>query len=399
MRNILTLILAGLSMVGPLAIDTYLPAFHAIGNDFGVSQILVQQTLSVFLFTFAFLMLFYGTLSDSFGRRPVILWSLAIYTVASFGAALAPSLGWLLVGRICQGIGSGAGMVVGRAIVRDKVSGAAAQKMMSQIMMFFGLAPAIAPVLGGWLHVAFGWRSIFVFLGLFGLVMFVVCYRMLPESLPAQARQPLHLGVIAGNYLKVMRHPRFLLLALAVAFAFGGFSLYIGSAANFVMEILKLPETAFGWMFIPMITGMVSGSAISARYAARIPTRTLVKIGYAIAAVAALSNVAYNAFFPAAVPWAVMPLFLYAFGLAILTPAVTLAALDIFPDNKGLVSSLQSFLQMMVFALVSGLVAPLLFESAFKLACGVAVGLCLSMLFCLLGGRLGAREAAQAARG
>lgn len=378
-------ILAGLTMVGPLAIDSYLPSFHAIGHSFGVSQVLVQQTLSSFLFAFAFLMLFYGVLSDSFGRRPVILWSLAVYVLASLGAAFAPSFGWLLVCRVLQGLAAGGGAVVSRAVVRDRTSGPQAQEVLAYIMMVFGLAPAIAPVLGGWLHVSFGWRSVFLFLAAFGVLMFVSCYRALPESLPASARHPFHLGAIMRNYWNVLRHPRFLLLALTIAVSFGGFALYIGSAANFVMEILHLPETAFAWMFVPMIGGMMIGSVVAARCSVRLAPLTIIHAGQVVMAVAALSNVAYNHFFVAAVPWAVLPLGLYAFGVALATPAVTVMALDIFPEHRGLAASMQSFVQMLVFAVVAGFVTPLLFESAFKLACGVLAALVLSLLCWQLG--------------
>ncbi|HTD06411.1 multidrug effflux MFS transporter [Undibacterium sp.] len=385
MNRLLTLILAGLSMVGPLAIDTYLPSFPAISKAFEVGPLLMQQSLSLFLFTFAFMMLFYGTLSDSFGRRPVILVSLVIYTLASLGAAVAPSFGWLLVCRVFQGLASGAGSVVSRAIVQDKFSGAEAQRMLSHIMMLFGLAPAIAPVLGGWLQVSLGWRSVFWFLTSFGVLMLVVCYRALPESLPVKSRHAFHPVVIAANYWKVLRHHRFLLMALAVGLSFSGFALYIGSAANFVMNILHKPETAFAWLFIPLISGMVAGSAMSAKHASRYTPRRMILIGYAIMAAATVLNVGYNYFFAAEVPWAVLPLFLYAFGLALITPAATIIAMGYFPDNRGLASSLQSFVQMFMFALVSGFVAPILFESAFKLACGVAGGLCLSFVCWLLG--------------
>ncbi len=388
MHKRLTLIVAGLTMVGPLAIDTYLPSFLAIGQTFNVSQILVQQTLSVFLFTFAFMMLFYGTLSDSFGRRPIILGSLVVYILASLAAFFAPSVGGLLIARAFQGLASGAGSVVGRAIVQDTVKGAQAQRMLSHIMMVFGLAPAIAPIIGGWLQVTAGWRSIFLFLTLFGILMLIVCYRALPESLAPSSRQPFTPRVIMRNYFNVIRHPQFLNLALAMSFAFaGGFALYIGSASNFVMNILHLPETSFGWMFIPLIGGMVIGSIFSSRCASRIKPTSIIGIGYVMMGVAAFSNVIYNALFMATLPWAIMPLMLYSCGVAIVSPALTVMALDLFPDHKGLGSSLQSFIQMMLFALVSGLVAPLLFDSAFKLACGVLVGLLLSTFFWRLGVR------------
>jgi DHA1 family bicyclomycin/chloramphenicol resistance-like MFS transporter len=378
MQSILTVVLAFLGMAGALAIDTYLPSMPAIGREFGVGPVAVQQTLSVFLFTFAFMMLFYGTLSDSFGRRRVILVALVLYTIGSLGAVFAPTFGWLLACRALQGLSAGAGSVVGQAIVQDRFSGAQAQKMMSNMMMVFGLAPAIAPILGGWLHVHFGWRSTFLFLSAFGAMLIVMTLRLLPESLPVEKRQAFHPGTIAANYLKVLRNPQFLLLSLSVGLSFGGLSLYIGSAANFVMNILGLPETAFAWMFIPLIGGMVLGSAWGGKRAAHMPAARMKWIGFGTMLLAAVLNIGYNALFKAEIPWAVLPLAIYTFGLAVAMPAVQMTALGLFPDNRGLASSMLGFIQMMSFALVSGLVAPLLFDSAFKLACGVGGGLVLS---------------------
>ena len=380
MNILLTLLLAGLTMVGPLAIDTYLPSFPAIARTFDASPLLIQQTLSLFLFCFAFMMLFYGTLSDSFGRRPVILWSLLLYIAASVGGALAPSFGVLLACRILQGLAAGAGSVVGRAIVQDRFSGGEAQKILSHIMMVFGLAPAIAPVLGGWLQVSFGWRSIFWFLTAFAVLMLVAVQRALPESLPAQQRHPFHLRVIAANYWKVLCHRQFLLLSVAIGLTFAGFALYIGSAAYFVINILHLSETSFAWLFIPLISGMVVGSALSAKFAHRCSQQAMIRLGYGLMAVSALANVGYNYCYAATVPWAVLPLFAYSFALALSMPPLTLQALNHFPNNSGLASSMQSFIQMLLFALVSGLVAPLLFDSALNLAWGVLAGLAASLV-------------------
>jgi DHA1 family bicyclomycin/chloramphenicol resistance-like MFS transporter len=380
MQRMLTVILACLGMVGALAIDTYLPSIPAIGREFNVGPLAVQQTLSIFLFCFAFMMLFYGTLSDSFGRRPVIMIALVFYTLASLGAVFAPSFGWLLVCRALQGLSAGAGSVIGAAIVQDRFSGPQAQKMMSHIMMVFGLAPAIAPVMGGWLHITFGWRSTFVFLAAFGGLMLLLTWRALPESLPVEKRHAFHPGAIAANYLKVLRNPRFLLLSLTVGMAFGGLSLYIGSAANFVMEILHLPETAFGWMFIPLISGMVLGSAWGGKFAAKVEPKRMKWIGFAIMALGSGIGVVYNMLFVAQVPWAVLPLMVFTFGLAVAMPAVQLSAFALFPDNRGLSSSMLAFIQMISFAIVSGVVAPLLFGSALKLACGMLGGLVLSFV-------------------
>jgi len=340
------------------------------------------------------MMLFYGTLSDSFGRRPVIMVALLVYTLASAGAAMAPTFGWLLVFRALQGLSAGAGSVIGQAIVQDRFSGADAQRIMSHIMMVFGLAPAIAPILGGWLHVHFGWRATFVFLALFGALMLVAVWKLLPESLPREKRHAFHGVAIARNYAKVLGHPQFVLLSLAVGLSFSGLSLYIGSAANFVMEILGLPETAFAWLFIPLISGMVIGSAWGGKRAAKIAPAQMRRIGYGLMALACVLNVGYTALVAdrVEVPWAVLPLMLYTFGLAVAMPAIQVGALGLFPDNRGLAASMLAFIQMMSFALVSGLVAPLLFGSAFKIACGVTVGLVASFAACQLAHVAGKRR-------
>lgn len=386
MHRLLTVTLACLGMVGALAIDTYLPSIPAIGQEFQVGPLAVQQTLSLFLFAFAFMMLFYGTLSDSFGRRRVLLAALSVYTLASIGAAFAPTFGFLLGCRVLQGLSAGAGSVLSAAIVQDRFSGAQAQKMMSHIMMVFGLAPAIAPVLGGYLHVAFGWRSTFVFLFVFGLALMLLVYRTLPESLPVEKRHAFHPGTIARNYLMVLKRGKFVLLALTLGMAFGGLSLYIGSAANFVMGILGKSETGFAWLFIPLIGGMVMGSALSGKFASRYSPVTLVKAGFALMGTAGVVSVAYNTMFVAETPWAVLPLAVYTFGLAIAMPAIQVKALSLFPDNRGLAASMQGFIQMMSFALVSGFLAPVLFDSALNLAYGLAGTLLVSYLFWRLSG-------------
>jgi DHA1 family bicyclomycin/chloramphenicol resistance-like MFS transporter len=180
--------------------------------------------------------------------------------------------------------------------------------------------------------------------------------------------------------------------------AFGGLSLYIGSAANFVMEILHLPETAFAWMFIPLISGMVLGSAWGGKRAGSHAPAKMRAIGYGLMALACVLNVGYTAVAGEAVtvPWAVLPLMVYTFGLAVAMPAIQVDALGLFPDNRGLASSMLAFIQMMAFALVSGLVAPLLFDSAFALACGVTVGLAGSFAAVQLAGVAGRGRAAEA---
>ena len=366
----ITLLLSALSMVGPLGIDAYLPSFHAIGAEFAADPLVVQQTLSVYTLCLALTMLVYGTLSDSYGRRPIILVGLVLYIVGSVAAACAPSIGWLIAARALQGLAAGAGTVVARAVVQDRFAGAAAHRVMSHMMLVFGLAPALAPVIGGWLQTGFGWRSVFLFLALFTVLLLVACWLRLDESLPPEKRHALSPRRIVANYWRMLRSPRFMLMALAIGTAFTGVSLYVGSAANFVMNILHLPETAFAWMFVPIVSGLMSGALVAPRVLARTSPATAIRVGFAIMICGGLVNVLYNALFTASIPWAVLPLTINTFGIAIASPGMSIALLSQFPDMRGTAASVQSFLQMFTFTVIAGLIAPFLSAHPLTLAVG-----------------------------
>lgn len=376
----LTLLFALCTMIGPLGIDTYLPSFHAIGQEFGASPIAVQQTLSVYVFAMASTMLFYGTLSDTFGRRRVLMVSAIGYCITSLAAAFAGSIESLVLMRLVQGLCAGSGMVIVRAMVQDQHQGAEAQRMMALVMMVFGLAPALAPVLGGWLQSHGGWRYSFYFLSGFGALLALLIWRQLPETLPPERRTPLKLRIIAGNYLQALRNRKFRTMLIGLALMAGANSIYISSAAEFVMTILGMDETALGWLFIPLIAGTMLGSAISSVFARRIPPAVQKRIGYACLLVACACNLLYNSLTQQpTVPWAVLPITLYTFGISQLMPILTLEAMGQFPQMRGLASSLQGFSQMMVFTIISGLVAPQLFHSGLLLALGLAVTVLLGM--------------------
>lgn len=378
--SLFIIVLAMLSMVGPIGIDTYLPSLPAIGHTFAASPVAVQQTLSIYILCMATMMLFFGTLSDSFGRRSVLVVAMAVFTVTSLAAAWAPSLGALLVLRALQGLASGAGGIVGRAMVQDHFKGHDAQRATAVVMMVFGLAPAIAPVLGGWMQTTWGWRSTFLFMGGFSALMWLVCVRYLPETLPPAKRTPFVLGPIARNYLRCVRDRQFVLLSLSLGFVFGGVALYVGSAAAFVINILHQSETSFAWLFVPMIGGMVIGSGVSSRLAHKVSAERQVGTGFLAMVIAVTMSVVYTAYWPARVPYAVIPIFVYTLGLALAMPALSVRAIGRFPHITGLAASMQGFIQMFLFALVSGLLAPLLFDSALKLAVGHAVTVVLGLL-------------------
>jgi DHA1 family bicyclomycin/chloramphenicol resistance-like MFS transporter len=374
----LIVLLACLSMLGALSTDTYLPSFGSMSREFGVGFDAIQQTLTVYLLAMAVMTLFHGTLSDAVGRRPVILWSMIIFTLSSLGAAFAPSLGVLLVSRFFQGVSAGAGMVVGRAMIRDLFDGAESQRVMSYTTVVFGLAPVVAPILGGWLEVSSGWRSIFLFMAAFVVVLLVACAWKLPESLPRGERSPLHLGTTLRNYAAVGSDPRFLLQSLSIALSCTALFLYISAAPAFVLKILHLPETAFAWLFIPLIAGIMIGSLVSARVASSWTSRQTISIGFTVMIASAVGNVLYCTFLPAAVPWAVVPIMLCTFGMALISPAMTVLTLDLHPKQRGLTSSLQSAFVMGGFTFFSGVLAPLLFGHACHLAWGALLGSVLS---------------------
>ncbi len=211
----LALLLAGLAMFGPFSIDTMFPAFPAIEAELGASPLVMQQTLSVYLLAYACMSLFHGALSDSYGRRGVIVASVGAFTLASIGCALAGSIGTLLVFRALQGISAGAGLIVGRAIIRDLFDGPAAQKLMSNISLMFGIAPALAPVIGGWVLLAGSWRWIFWFLAAWSGLLLLACLWRLPETHAAARRLPFSPRHLLHSYGNMLRDRQFLPLAIS----------------------------------------------------------------------------------------------------------------------------------------------------------------------------------------
>jgi MFS transporter, DHA1 family, multidrug resistance protein len=367
-RWALAALLALLGMVGPFAIDTYLPAFAGIARSLNASPVQMQQTLSAYLFGFAFMSLFHGAISDSFGRRPVVLWGVAVFTLTSVGCALSQSIGQLIFFRVLQGLSTGAGIVVARAVVRDMFEPSQAQKVMSQITIFFGIAPAIAPIIGGWLFVLAGWHSVFWFLAGVGVVLWVANFRYLPETLHVTQRQPFNARNLLRGYWQLGLDPRFLLLALASGVPFNASFLYVLSAPAFLGEHLNLAPTQFFWFFVLTIGGIMCGAWLSGRLAGRIAPQRQIRHGFVIMFASAFVNLVANALFQAHVSWALLPLAVFTFGWALMVPVVTLLVLDLHPARRGMASSLQMFVGSTANGLVAGVVAPLVMHSTLGLA-------------------------------
>lgn len=377
-QGVLVMVLAGLIMIGPFSIDTMFPGFPAMGRDLSVSALAVQQTVSVYLLAYALMSLVHGPVSDRFGRRPVIACGMIAYALASAGAATATSLDGLLVWRALQGASAGAGIVVARAVIRDLFDGAAAQKLMSQVMMIFGIAPAIAPVVGAQLVIVGGWRGIFWSLAIFAGVMVVAMWYLLPESLPREQRVSLAPRNLARTYRNILGDVGFWPLAISGTFNFAALFVYILSAPRVVLELMGLSQQGFPWLFVPIIAGIMSGSWISSRLAGKRSAAATVGIGYAFMALGTLLNLVLAFVLPVPAPaWALLPLYLIGCGVGLAFPTLTLLLLDRFPRHRGGASSMQAFTSLVFNAALAGLIAPMLYGSLRTLAMGSA---CIALL-------------------
>ncbi len=364
-------------MLGPFSIDMYLPAFTAIGSAFDASSIAVQQTLSTYLFAFAFMMLWHGALSDAWGRRPIVIGSLGIYALASLGCAIAGNIESLWLFRTLQGISAGAGLVLGRAIIRDRFSGPEAQRLMSQITLIFGIAPALAPVIGGAVLNLLGWRAIFWLITLFTLGVLGWALRSLPETLPPSMRRPLRPQVLWHGYRTVLLRRDFLVLAAIPTLNFAAYFIYIATAPAFLAQ-LGVTTWGFAWLFVPMITGTMAGAAISGRSAGRLSPARTIGIGYGFMFAGAILNMLIAIFVPPGVPWHVLPMMVLTVGSSLVMPSLTLILLEMFPTMRGMASSLQGFAQFAFSGFTAGTIAPLLAESLTTLAAGMLGFTCAS---------------------
>ena len=368
-RPLLAALLAGLSMFGPFCIDAIFPAFPAIAAQFGASTVAMQQTISVYLIAYAAMSLLLGAFSDAWGRRRVILAGVSVFLVASVGCALSQSMPMLLVFRVLQGCSAGLGLIVGRALIRDCFEGADAQKLMAQISMIFGVAPALAPIVGAWLVELGSWHTLFWALAAFAALWLLLCALLLPETHAREQRSPLSPRPLLRRYRAIVVDPEFQLLAWTLIFFFAGLFLYVAGAPGFILSVLRLDQNQFYWLFVPAISGLVLGSSLAGRLAGRVSVRATLNIGSAIMLGAALLNVAIAwLVVPARVPWAVLPIGVAGVGINFIAPTVNLLVIDRFPQFRGSASSVQACMSLTFCALLAGVVAPWLAHSALGLA-------------------------------
>jgi DHA1 family bicyclomycin/chloramphenicol resistance-like MFS transporter len=362
--------LAALTSVAPFAIDTYLPAFHILSEDLLASPEAIQQSLTFYLLPYTIMLLFHGPISDGIGRIKTMKWGLLLFFFASLGCALSTTVESLWFFRALQGIGGGAGSVVARAMVRDLYEGAEAQRVMATVQILFGIAPAIAPMIGG-LLLGFHWQGIFIFLALYAVVAMFMGSKILPETMKKNMLVPISLSSIITRYKLLLTNKEYVLLILSLSANFSAFFIYVLSSPIFLIDHLGFTTQQFGYLFIPTVTGMLIGSFIAKKTAGVVKASSVLKYGYYFMFFVSLSNLLFCSFMPNNPLFNIGFIALYNIGMASVMPIIALAALDCFPKIRGTAASGQAFTQMLFASVVAGFLVPILWFSTFGLSLGL----------------------------
>jgi len=387
----LTLLLSFLTAIGPLSMDMYLPSLPDIAHVLAAPTARVQLTVSSYLIGFAVGQVIYGPLSDRHGRRPVLLAALALYVASTLVCAATQSANPLIGARFLQGVAGSGSIVLARAIVRDLYSGVQAARELSLMGSISAFAPIVAPMIGGVLQTAFGWRASFIAMAAFAVVALVVAGRLLPETLRQRACQPISLSSVVGGYGAVLRHRGFLVYLGILTISYAGLFAWISGASVVLQGIYGLSAVAFGFTFALGAAGYMLGATVATRLVLRLGLDRTMGLGVMVLAAGGLALAAVVA---AGIPgvWLVAAMAIYLAGLGLSMPQAMAGALTPFPDRAGTAASLMGLVQQTVAAVVAAIVGDYLGRSAWPVA-GVVVAMgCLTLLLWAFTRRLRAQE-------
>lgn len=342
----LTSLLTALVALGPISTSLYVPSMPALVVAFGTEPALVQRSFTIFLVGFAVAQLVYGPLSDRLGRKPVLAGGLVVYVLATIGCAMSDGIWTFLAARLLQGIGACAGPVIGRAVVRDSFDRDGALRAFAFIGTAIGLAPALGPLIGGFLEVWFGWRSAFAFLVGYGALMMWLVSARLDETIPERdpdATDPVRL---VRNYVGLLRHRRYLGYLLPGTCGFGGLFAYTAATPFLFVDRLGLSPDVFGTLALFTVSTYATGSFLAGRLQGRLDGDTMVRIGlFCTVAGGGLMTLLSGELSLVRV---IGPMMIFVFGFGLLLPASTASALHPFPRIAGSASAMMGFLQMAV---------------------------------------------------
>ena len=365
--NLLVYALASLAALAPFAIDTYLPAFHVMGEALEATDIQIQQSLTFYLLPYAAMTLWHGAISDAIGRITTIKWGLSIFVLASIGCAFASNVETLWLFRALQGASGGAGNTVARAMVRDLFEGPQAQRVMATVQMLFGIAPAIAPIIGGFL-LGINWQIIFIFLAVYASVSLWAAVKFLPETMPPEKRMKLSTANVIKSYKTIFSDSEFARIIVAIGANFSGFFVYVLASPVFLGKHLGLNPQQYGYLFVPTVVGMVIGSYLAKRAAGRFSSQKVVKLAYVWMLLIALVNIIVCYTQPVSLIANILPIALFNIGMAMCMPILSLAALNRHPKIRGTAASGQAFMQMLLSTISAGLIVPFVWYAPSGLA-------------------------------
>lgn len=356
----MTAVLAMLTALGPLSTDFYLPSLPEIVRVMETDVAGAQATLSSFLFGFAAGQIVWGPLSDRLGRKPVLLAGLAIFLVATLACAFAPSVEALTIARAVQALGASGPIVLGRAMVRDLYEGPRAGRELARMGMIMGLVPAVAPVLGGILQMAFGWRSTFLASLVFALMLALVIILAMPETLRARSPHPLSLVSIVRGFGTLLHNRAFRVYVALTALAYAGLFAFISGSSFVLIGIYGLSPVEYGFSFGFGVLGYILGTIIAQRLVGRRGMDGVIALGVACLAAGGLLMLAGVATGIAGPLGVVVPMAVYACGVGLAMPQSQASAMMPFPDRAGAASSFNGLCQMLLSACVGLLVGALL---------------------------------------
>jgi DHA1 family bicyclomycin/chloramphenicol resistance-like MFS transporter len=367
----LVILLTSLVMVGQMSTSMYLPSLPSLAAELDVEPAGIKLTMTVFLAAFAAAQLFFGPLSDRYGRRPALFLGLALYVVGTVGCAMAPDLESLLVSRFLQGFGACSGPAIARAIVRDRFERAEGARILAYIGIAMAVGPAVGPIIGGLLQVHAGWRAIFIALVAFGATVWIAAARGLSESLAKPNPDALEPARLAGNYAALLRHRVFVGNMLVTSFIFGGMFTYATGVPFVLIELLGMPPDLFGTVFIFTVIGSVTGSTISSRVTLSVRGDVMTAIGAVTSLVGGALMLAFTLAGAVSAVTIVgsMMIFMSGFGLA--SPSALAGAMAPFPKTAGAASALIGFAQMAMAALGSTAIAVFADGTAVPMAAAV----------------------------
>lgn len=381
----LALILGTLAAFGPLSIDMYLPALPTIAGEFGATTAAIQQTLSAFFIGLALGQLFYGPISDRVGRRAPLLFGCAMYTAVSLGIVAAPSVGWLLGLRFLQALGSSAGVVIGRSVVRDLFDERESARMFSFLVLVMGIAPITAPLIGGQLLITFGWRAVFWVLAGFGVLCFLMVWLWLDESLPHARRTASGLGSVLRGYGALLADARYMGFALAGGLASAAMFAYISGSPFVFIELNSVPPAQFGLFFGANAFGLIAASQLNRWLLTRYASAQLLVVALSVTAGAALLLLVATLFGVGGFPLMLILLFVTIASTGMVGPNAMALALAPYGRHAGSASALLGATQFAAGALAGALVGVLANGTALPMTgvialCGVGAWLFLHRL-------------------